>query len=404
MEFVIPGCRPQPSARARGKTFHLTYAALYPNELNFDFVLDAAKEWTSTHHGLREYVIGRERHPQPADPARDEHFHVYFKAGKKLDITDRFHSTYFDLRGRAGRVLHPEIQSVLPTPADRERVINYDMKDGDFVGELETPLVNDRRRDREEAAAREEAQAAGGESDAAESEHERSTSEKSPAWARMLNKAHSTRDGMGLLAESAPHIFYMHGSRIKPMLMERVGTPEPKLFSMADFNRPALDLDQPVVVWGDTEMGKTEFVLAHFEKPLVVRRRDDLKRASYHDGIIFDDMDFAAWTPEDVICLLSQDKPRSLPARFHDAFIEADIPLVFTTNKKPKRLFPRADSRKQRRAIARRYTSVEVRRSLMRIGRPLTPIEKRARRAAGRRGPQGPGADAAERDLFGDDA
>jgi hypothetical protein len=45
-------------------------------------------------------------------------------------------------------------------------------------------------------------------------------------------------------------------------------------------------------------------------------------------------------TSEDTIGLLSMDKPRSLPARFHDAFIEADIPMIFTTNKKPKKIFP----------------------------------------------------------------
>ena len=36
-------------------------------------------------------------------------------------------------------------------------------------------------------------------------------------------------------------------------------------------------------------------------------------------------------TSEDTSGLLSMDKPRSLPARFHDAFIEADIPMTFTT-------------------------------------------------------------------------
>ena len=87
-------------------------------------------------------------------------------------------------------------------------------------------------------------------------------------------------------------------------------------------------------------VGKTEFAIAHFEFPLVVRRRDDLKRfRGATDGIVFDDVDFRDWTPEDTIGLLSMDKPRSLPARFHDAFIEADIPLIFTTNKKPKKMF-----------------------------------------------------------------
>ena len=97
-------------------------------------------------------------------------------------------------------------------------------------------------------------------------------------------------------------------------------------------------------------------------------------------------------TSEDTIGLLSMDKPRSLPARFHDAFIEADIPMIFTTNKKPKKIFPREESSKQRAAIKRRYVSVEVTSSLARLGRPMTPAEKRVRREADRNGgPQGPG-------------
>jgi hypothetical protein len=56
------------------------------------------------------------------------------KFGKKMDIRDRLHSTVFDLTGNNGRILHPEIQSVGSTPADRERVIAYNMKDGDYVG------------------------------------------------------------------------------------------------------------------------------------------------------------------------------------------------------------------------------------------------------------------------------
>ena len=46
----------------------------------------------------------------------------------------------FDLTGREGRVLHPQIQKVGTTIADRVRVIRYDMKDGDFISRLLTPL------------------------------------------------------------------------------------------------------------------------------------------------------------------------------------------------------------------------------------------------------------------------
>ena len=43
----------------------------------------------------------------------------------------------------------------------------------------------------------------------------------------------------------APSIYYLNGTRIKPMLEAKVGTPAPKLFTLDDFNAPALELDQP---------------------------------------------------------------------------------------------------------------------------------------------------------------
>ena len=163
---------------------------------------------------------------------------------------------------------------------------------------------------------------------------------------------------------------------------------------MADFNRPPLALDLPTVIYGDTDSGKTAYALAHFESPLLVRRRDDLKRMGGGcDGIVFDDMDFKSWSPEDTICLLDVDQSRSLPARYSDAYVEADIPMIFTTNKKPHKMFARASGAKQRKAIKRRYEAVEVTGPLQALGRPLTKAEKCARRGAGRNGPQGPGVE-----------
>ena len=90
---------------------HITFAALYPNELDHIKLLAAARQWGTTRKGLREYVTGREKHTQPADPQRDEHFHMYVAFGKKVDLPDRLRSTVFDLTGRGGRTLHPAIES-----------------------------------------------------------------------------------------------------------------------------------------------------------------------------------------------------------------------------------------------------------------------------------------------------
>lgn len=60
----------------------------------------------------------------------------------------------------------------------------------------------------------------------------------------------------------------------------------------------------PVVLHGDTLFCKSAYAKAHFEHPLIVRRRDDLKRMSGQtDGIIFDDVNFRDWSAEDTICL-----------------------------------------------------------------------------------------------------
>ena len=71
-----------------------------------------------------------------------------------------------------------------------------------------------------------------------------------------------------------------------------------------------------------------------------------------NDGIIFDDCNFSKWAPEDAIALLDWDEERSLPARYSDARIEADIPMIFTTNKKPKEIFPRGKRGQKERGRA----------------------------------------------------
>ena len=70
MQFFIPGCRADPPDALSAKMVHLTFAGLHPGELNFDSLLAAARRWATTRNGLLEYVLGREKHPQPADPRR----------------------------------------------------------------------------------------------------------------------------------------------------------------------------------------------------------------------------------------------------------------------------------------------------------------------------------------------
>ena len=138
--------------------------------------------------------LRREKHETPADPERDEHFHVYVHYDVKIDVKNWRKTTIFDLEGNDQRVLHPEVQKVGGTPGDRHRVIKYGMKDGDFDQDLLEPLQED--------------------------EPEKDDKE---SWAEELNEATSVRAGMKVLMEKHAAIYYSMGARIEPMLAARLG-------------------------------------------------------------------------------------------------------------------------------------------------------------------------------------
>ena len=168
MQFHVPGTKVDPPLRINGQRVLVTYSALYPGELTFDTSLAACHSWGDARRGLREYAIGLELHAQPAHPGRPEHVHIYVEVGKAFDLRDRRHTMLFDLAGYGGRVLHPEVRQVDRHDGDRQRVIKYVIKDGDYVSELHTPLVEDAGRD-------------------AGSDDEASVL----SWAQMLNKVRS---------------------------------------------------------------------------------------------------------------------------------------------------------------------------------------------------------------------
>ncbi|PVV00505.1 hypothetical protein BB560_005111, partial [Smittium megazygosporum] len=67
---------------------------------------------------------------------------------------------------------------------------------------------------------------------------------------------------------------------------------------------------------GKSGTGKTSFAKSLFKNPIVVRLLEDLKKLSLlHDGIIFDDMNFAEADREDQIHLLDVEEDSCLECR-----------------------------------------------------------------------------------------
>ena len=278
---------------------------------------------------LVEYVIGIEEHnvdEENYDPERPIHFHVYMymccekkkstKSAKYFDWKDR-HGDYWTIGGEYGS--DPRYKDMCPKD-QREWVINYCKKDGNYIEHL---------------------------NEGGAAEADRNTWEK-------LRESDTTSDGMRILLEENPEQFFKFGKATRENLeyMHRTKAMQAGVrYDMWEFKEAPLDLELPVILYGESNCQKTQFAKAHFKNPLVVSTLDGLKafKPGEHDGIIFDDMYFTRtlynketgradpnpnYIPANmVVHLLDMEEDRKLgrPIRNTDALIPAGTRKSLTT-------------------------------------------------------------------------
>lgn len=291
--------------RLNHQKLHITQASLGVDEISNEEMLAMLKRKGE----IVEYSIGDEVHTSPSNPNRPRHKHAFVHYLQPINHRDSRYCQIFDMRGWGGRTLHPEIQSVGPKKVDRANVIYYTQKDKLYIASPHLKCYN------QEAT--------------------------SASWAVQLHSAKSVHDGMHMLMERHPQVYYMHGDRIKRNLEMRLGEAEPSPFKLADFRITPLDVSKPVVLQGASHIGKTQFALAHFEHPLLVSEIDDLESISLRtDGIVFDQMSFTRneearlnLNADQTIRLLDMELSRSIFKRYHNVKIPRGMPRIFTTNR-----------------------------------------------------------------------
>ncbi len=144
-------------------------------------------------------------------------------------------------------------------------------------------------------------------------------------------------DGKGLtwLAKNNPMASIMFGSRIATWLPRMRAVPTASEFKLDDYKwDPAEAWSKTHIFWGISGIGKTEFALAHFKNPLIVSHPDKLKEhdPSFHDGILFDDVDFLHWPHNSCIHLADNKLPRDINVKCSMVTIPAGTRKIFTTN------------------------------------------------------------------------
>lgn len=111
-------------------------------------------------------------------------------------------------------------------------------------------------------------------------------------------------------------------------------------------------------ICGPSQIGKTQLALCQFEHPLQVSHMDDLKnfKPEFHDGIVFDDMDFHLKDRSSCIHLVDWDCNRSINVKGTVATIPKNTRKIFTSNESFEKYWPHDPHE----AIRKRFTHVII--------------------------------------------
>lgn len=172
--------------------------------------------------------------------------------------------------------------------------------------------------------------------------------------------APTVRDGMKIIKTNKPRDYCLYGNAIERNLNAHHIPLFNSKYKLTDFTHAPLTFGKTTLVYGASNTGKTSFVIAHFKNPLIVSHIDTLKKLSPdNDAIVFDDMSFSHWPPENVIHLVDTDFDRDIHVRYGTIHIPAHTVKVFTHNSKDI-FYKQECPEEQKAAINRRVNVVHV--------------------------------------------
>lgn len=170
------------------------------------------------------------------------------------------------------------------------------------------------------------------------------------------------------LLQHVPRDCMLYGPRIRESLRsvfeeQNLKCREPKTYSRPFYSGQLGT--KSLLLSGRPNAGKTNFALDHFKYPLLVRHTEDLKRFNPRiDGLVFDDLSFAKWSPQNVIHLVDCAEDSTINVKYGSVTLPAGMPRIFTCNRSFDEWVPSECSADEKEAIRRRVIVLNVQANL----------------------------------------
>lgn len=170
-------------------------------------------------------------------------------------------------------------------------------------------------------------------------------------------KEENFESAMALIENTDKIFFIQNQKKLHFYFTQKFDSHDIALFKAQDFNMPVFtDFRRVLVFIGVTGLGKTQFALAHFSKPLHVRDKEDWRRFTANiTGIILDDLDFPSWSPLTFLKLLDIENPITQNVKYGSVRIPPGIPRIICVNHEDL-LWPRTIHDETRKACERRMS------------------------------------------------
>lgn len=139
------------------------------------------------------------------------------------------------------------------------------------------------------------------------------------------------------IAHDFAEVYVHHGKKLdhwQQVYNTPIGTAKYTLAEFPDWE-PITDFTNTIVLYGKSNIGKSQFARAHFKAPLVITQIDRLADLDYprtHDGLIIDDCPIAKWSRERQMALTGVETDGHIRILYQSKTIPAGCPRVVVSN------------------------------------------------------------------------